>query len=61
MFRVLWIYNFVRNQNPNLPILLADTVTDTETTFQIKNIITDRNEYFFQHKMAPKTKFAAKS
>ena len=40
---------------------LPDTVNNTETTFQMKNIVTDRMGYFFHDKRAPKSKFAAKS
>ena len=39
---------------------LADIITDTETTFQRKNPITDSMGYYFYHTRAPKTKFAAK-
>ena len=44
------------------PMLSADTVTDTktETTLQRENLFTDIMGYFFHHKRAPKTKFAAK-
>ena len=33
------VYVRHRNQNPNWPILLADTVTDTETPFQRENLV----------------------
>ena len=39
---------------PNWPILLADTVTITKTTFQRENLVTDIMRYFFNHKRAPK-------
>ena len=45
--------------NPNWRILSANTVTDTETTSQRKNLVTDSIGYFFHHKRAPKTKFSA--
>ena len=35
---------------PNWPIILADTVTDTETTFQMKNVETKRQGTFFNHR-----------
>ena len=44
--------------NLKLAIFSADTVTDTETTFQ--RYITDSMRYFFHHKRALKTKFAVK-
>ena len=34
-------------------ILSADTVTDTETTFLRKNLVTDSLRVFFHHKRAP--------
>ena len=39
---------------------LADTVTDTETTFQSENLEPNSMRYFFHPKRAPKTKFADK-
>ena len=51
------------DQNRNWPIPSANTVTDTETntesTFQKKNLVTDSMGYFFHHNMVPKTKYAA--
>ena len=41
-------------------MLSADTVTDTETTFQRQNITANNMWYYFNHKRGPKTKFAAK-
>ena len=35
-------------------------ITKTETTLQRENLVTDSMGYFFHHKRAPKTKFAAK-
>jgi hypothetical protein len=35
------------------------TVTDTETTFQRENLVTNSKGYFFHHKRVPNTKFAA--
>jgi hypothetical protein len=43
----------VRNQNLNWLILSADTVTDTETTFQRENLVTNSMGYFFNHKRDP--------
>ena len=37
----------VQNRNPNWLILSADTGTDTETTFQRENLVTNSMEYFF--------------
>ena len=34
------------------PIISADTVTDTETTFQRENLVTNIVEYFFLDKRA---------
>ena len=34
--------------------------TDTETTFQRENLVTDSMGYSLHHKMAPKTEFATK-
>ena len=48
------------SKTQNWPILLADTSTDTETTFQRENLVTDSVGYFFHHKGALKTKFAGK-
>ena len=39
-----------RNQNPNWLILSADTVTDAETIFQKKNLVTNSMGHFFNHK-----------
>ena len=50
----------VQQPNPNQLILSANTVTDTETAFQRKNVVTDSKGYFFQNNRAPKTKFDAK-
>ena len=41
---------------PKLPILSVDTVTDTETTFQRENLVTDSMGHFFHHKRALKIK-----
>ena len=38
------------NWNPNWPILLADSVTDTETTSQRENLVTDSVGHSFNHK-----------
>ena len=34
-------------------IVSADTVTNTETTFQRENLVTNSMGYFFNHKRAP--------
>ena len=39
---------------------LADTVTDTKTTFQRENLVIDSMGYFFNHKGTSKIKSAAK-
>ena len=36
-----------RSRNPNWPILSADTVADTKTTFQRENLVTDSMRFFF--------------
>ena len=41
-------------------VLLADTATDTKTTFQRENLVIDSMGYFFHHKGASKIKYAAK-
>ena len=41
-----------RYQNPNGLIVSADSVTDTETTFQRENLVTKSMGYFFNHKKA---------
>ena len=43
----------VQYRNPNWLILSADTVTNTETTFQRENLVTNSMGYFFNHKRAP--------
>ena len=39
---------------------LADTVTNTETTLQMKNLVAHSMGYFSHYKRAPKPKFADK-
>ena len=36
------------------------TATNTETTFEKKNLVSDSIGYLFHYKRAPKTKFATK-
>ena len=42
-----------RYRNPIWLIVLADTVTDTETTFQMENLVTNSIGYFFNYKRTP--------
>ena len=49
-----------RNRNSNWPIILADTVTNTETTLQREKLVAKTMGYFFNHKRDPQTKFAIK-
>ena len=46
--------------NPKSANTVIDTVTNTETTFQRKNLVTNCMGYFFHHRRAPKAKFATK-
>ena len=41
-------------RNPNWKILSADTLIDTETTFQREYLVTDIIRYIFHYKRAPK-------
>ena len=47
-----------RNWKINWWILSADTITDTQTTFQRENLVTDSMGYFFHPKRALKTIFS---
>ena len=39
---------------------MSDTVTNTENTLQMKNLLAHSMGYFSHYKRAPKSKFAAK-
>ena len=50
---IILVSVWYRNRNSNWRTISADTVTDTETTIERKNLVTNSMGYFFNHKKAP--------